>query len=173
MRRIAVAVVAFALAFVAIPATSASAEETGTSSVAADQTFAGEVNGSYTGATLKVKCPAPQYPGQLGSPDTRAYVSIAPDIAIPTILAPGEEPIQLGDTGTEGTQINVYLDGTSAPDGSLQYLTTFTSYDQIYHLSSDLLLPCSGEGKVVFEPWPASEYGESMSVPVTFFGSTR
>ena len=101
-----------------------------------DQFFTAEVNGPATTAApsaIKVVCPGPATPGQMGHPIAGQTVEVL------LVLPPAVSPNSLGYTGSAAHQIDVFFSpassGVAAP-------VTLTAYGVVAKIPTTLLLPC-------------------------------
>jgi len=123
-----------------------------------NQAFLGQVNGVSSGATIKVGCFGPVFPGQTGHPLDNQTVSAVP-ITSPTPLHPGY-------TGSLGTSIGV----TVSPASSTAAAVVLHTWVVTAKIPTTLLLPCYGTGTVVFQPLPTSSTARAATVSVTYVG---
>jgi hypothetical protein len=123
-----------------------------------NQAFLGQVNGVSTGATIKVGCFGPVFPGQTGHPLDNQTVSAAP--------LTGPTPLHAGFTGSLGTSIGVSFSPASTT-ASPVILRTWVVTAKI---PTTLVLPCYGSGTVVFQPLPNSPTARAATVAVTYVG---
>jgi hypothetical protein len=158
LRRTAPLSAAAALALATAPLASADA----IAAVGPNQYFTAQVNGpaSSTGSSvIKVVCPGPVTPGELGHPVSGQTVEAF------LVLPPVTVPNQLGFTGSAAHQIDVFFtpasSGTAAP-------VVLTAYGVVAKIPTTLLLPCGGSGVVSFVPEPGSTTARSYQVPVVY-----
>lgn len=158
LRRTAPLSAAAALALAAAPFASADAVV----AVSPNQYFTAQVNGpaSTTGSSvIKVVCPGPATPGQLGHPVSGQTVEAF--LVLPPVTAPNA----LGYAGSAAHQIDVFFSpassGVAAP-------VVLTAYGVVAKIPTTLLLPCGGSGVVDFVPEPTSATARSYQVPVVY-----
>jgi hypothetical protein len=127
----------------------------GSGAVRPHQTFVGLVNGSQTGAKVKVACSEAVRPGERGNPVSGQTIAVR---------SPAPSSASSGATGSSGRRIVAQFSTSStaaAPD------VVFTSYGS-QPIPTTLLLPCMGSGTVVFAPRPTSATARSVTLTVTF-----
>ncbi len=150
MRRAVIATVIVLTALMAGPA----AEAAG--GVGPGQAFVGRVNGAFSDATVIVLCPGPAGPkGHPAAGQQLEVLSPPPPVAFGT-------KVSVGQTGTAGHAIVArFHDDPSVP-------TTFGQYFVTMPIPTNLSLPCTGRGKVVFRPSPAGPSAKPSVVSVRF-----
>jgi hypothetical protein len=120
------------------------------------QHFIGLVNGKSTKATVIVACPGPVSNGQTGHP-VGGTIAVEP---------PSSVSGTRGYTGSKAHSV-VATFVLPVPTTISPAALTFTQYGS-QPIPSSMLLPCSGQGAVVFSPQPTSKTAQSASVAVTF-----
>jgi hypothetical protein len=121
-----------------------------------NQYFQGIVNGARTDAVIKVVCPGPATPGQVGHPAAGQTLSVG--------QGPISSPNVGGYTGSAATSIVATLGANSSTAAII-----FDTYNTTRPIPTSILLPCSGPGTVVFRPSPTSDTARPDFVPVTYF----
>jgi hypothetical protein len=120
------------------------------SPIGSGQTFVGLVNGKQPTATVMVLCAGPSVTGHPLGHQTVA-VSRAPAAAT--------------GAGFTGSRARSVVAGFGGP--ATNPSVTLRSYGT-RPIPTSLVLPCAGEGKVVFSPRPTSKTARSTSVTVTY-----
>jgi hypothetical protein len=116
--------------------------------------FSGFISGHPPGkAVITVICPGP-----LNTGHPAAGQRIEVQTAQPT------STFDIGYTGSAGKKITAAL----APASTTTILASFTSFFVPKNIPTSITVPCSGTGKVVFRPSPASPTAKSAVLPVTF-----
>jgi hypothetical protein len=158
--RIAVTVVLAVLALGAAPA----AAEPPISPIGPKQTFGGLVNGSAGRAVIRMACFGPVRPWQLGHP------MAGQSVAVTRRLLPVTSVLAIGFTG-DASSIAAYARFDS-PLASpvVPRLGAFKYYDDPQEIPTDVLLPCGGDGQVVFEPIDGGPNARRVAVRVSFQG---
>jgi hypothetical protein len=149
------ALVVFALALTAAGLTSgagALASSVGPTKIGPHQFFGGLVNGVLQGATVKVVCPGPASVGRALPGQTLAVMS-------PQVIARN-----FGNTGAKGRAIAANVGPTSS--GAVTII--FTKYNHPAAFPTDIPVPCSGTGVIVFNPLPGSHGSAPATVTVTY-----
>jgi hypothetical protein len=119
-----------------------------------NQYFSGFINGSPPGAAvIKVNCPGPI---TTGHPVGNQPVEVEP--------APAPTGNDIGFTGSKGRKITASLFYGPA----VVVIDSFTSYFVPKNIPTNITVPCSGSGTVVFAPSPGSKTARSATLPVTF-----
>ncbi len=119
-----------------------------------NQYFSGFVNNSPPGAAvIKVLCPGPV---NTGHPLAHQPVEVKP--------VPGSTAADVGFTGSKGRKIAASLFYGPA----VAVLANFTSYYVKKDIPTNITVPCSGSGTVVFAPSPTSKTARSAMLSVTF-----
>jgi hypothetical protein len=120
-----------------------------------DQTFFGLVNGSASGANIKVACSQAVRPGEMGHPVSGQSIAVR---------SPSPSTVSSGDTGGRGRTI---IAGFVTTSSSAPSSVTFTHYGS-QPLPTTLLLPCLGSGTIVFSARPTSSTARSETMAVTY-----
>lgn len=116
--------------------------------------FRGFINNHPPGkAVIIVICPGPVNTG---------HPAAGQKIEVKT--AQPASTFDIGFTGSAGNRINAAL----APAAATTILASFTSYFVPKNIPTNITVPCSGTGKVVFRPAPTSSTVKSAVLPVTF-----
>ena len=118
--------------------------------------FRGLVNGVRDGATIKMVCPGPAYPGQTGHPLAGQTLILGFEGYSPTNL-PG------GATGGKATSITVAFSAASAGTPIV-----FKAYNVPQAIPTSASLPCYGTHDIWFVPTPMSDTAVPDKVAVTF-----
>lgn len=118
--------------------------------------FRGLVNGVRDGATIKVVCPGPGYPGQTGRPLAGQTLILGFTGYSPTGV-PG------GATGSAATSITAALPGPSTGTPIV-----FKDYNVPQPIPASASLPCYGKHDIWFVPTPMSDTAVPDKVTVTF-----
>ena len=128
------------------------------------QRFLGVVNGSPTRAVIRMACFGPITPWQLGHPMAGQHLGVT------NRPRPVASTLAVGFTG-EASAIAAYARFDS-PLASpvVPRLGVFRFYDEPQKLSTDALLPCGGQGRVVFEPIDGGPTARPATVAVEFVG---
>lgn len=126
------------------------------------QLFSATVNGAPSDAVIQVDCPGPLLVGQTGYAlaGQSLAVTYEPDVPIPI-------PQLWGYTGDSASAIQAFAPtpSSTAANGD-RLLATFTDYGT-QQIPTNILLPCTGSGQVVFAPDPDVN-GKTDVVSVTF-----
>jgi hypothetical protein len=124
-----------------------------------NQFFRGFINNAPPGAAIiKVACPVGS---STGTPIANQPIEVK--------TAPGTSTTDTGFTGANGKKITADL----TPSTATFVLATFTSYFVVKHIPTNVLVPCSGSGTVLFVPSPTSGTAVTARLPVTFANITR
>jgi hypothetical protein len=156
LRALFPALAALALAAVAAPAASADAIQDPIP-IGPNTFFTATVNGASSQAVVKVVCPGPASPGQVGHPVSGQQVE-AQAVVPPTWSV----------TGYTGSAANSIVASFSPPSTSYSGAIVLTSFFAPAKIPVTLLLPCYGSGSVTFTPRPTSSTARSYSVSVVF-----
>jgi hypothetical protein len=168
-RRLAISAV-LALSTIAVGPAAASAQTSDSpttpcialvGAICPQQTFLGLVNGSAGGAVIRVSCVGPTRPWQMGQPVAGQSVAV-------TRRLPSTAATQVGFTG-EASSIAAYLHFAS-PLASpfVPRVAVFRRYDFKQPIPTTLSVPCSGEGRAVFDPVDGGPKARASTVPVKF-----
>ena len=123
------------------------------------QSFVGAVNGATSNAVIRMACFGPIQPGQLGHPMSGQ----SSEVERSTLLG-------AGFTGT-ARQIEAFVTFNSPLAGpAVPVLGIYSSYYAPVPISTGLLLPCGGTGKVTFEPVAGGAHAKPWVETVTFEG---
>jgi hypothetical protein len=129
-----------------------------------EQTFFGLVNGRTGSAVIRMGCFGPTREGQMGHPLAGQAVAVTrrpPTTAL--TAAPGY-------TGSAHS-IAAYADFPSPFASAIRPpLGLFTRYDEPQKISTDLLFPCWGSGRIAFEPVDGGSTARPSIVRVSFQG---
>jgi hypothetical protein len=124
-----------------------------------NQSFVGLVNGDQSNATIKMACAGPVQPGELGHPWPNQYTEVE--------LSPlGQVAGFTGQARSIRATLIAPVPATTPPP----ILATFDSYYVQIPISTSLLLPCGGPGKIDFAPVLGGPLARSWDVNVTFVG---
>lgn len=124
--------------------------------IAPHQVFLGQVNGSSSGAVIRVACGGPMAAGT-GHPVSGQTVAVVPELAVPVGARPGY-------TGESADHILVYYGNSTAAEPYI----TLDSYYETAEIPTDVFMPCTGTGRIVFNPWPTSSTSGSGFITVTY-----
>jgi hypothetical protein len=133
--------------------TGALASTVGPTRVGPHQYFAGEVNGRIENATVKVVCPGPG--GSVG----RALSGQTVAVTSPLVIASN-----FGYTGSAGRRILAIV----GPAASAAQTIIFRYYDKPKAFPTNVPVPCSGTGVLIFIPLPGSSGAHAATVTVTY-----
>lgn len=135
--------------------------------------FTATVNGgpsptAYAEPVIKVACPGPVTPGELGHPISGQTVEA--DELFPPSPVSGS---QVGFTGSAAKEIDAII---TWPDVSpTSGIPTYSAppivinyFDLAYQIPTTLNLPCGGNGVVSFVPIPTSSTARGVAVQVLF-----
>jgi hypothetical protein len=121
--------------------------------------FSGFINNHPPGkAVITVICPGP---ANTGHPAAGQTIEVKTAQPISTV--------DLGFTGSAGKRITAAL----APAAATSVLASFTSFFAPKNIPTNITVPCSGTGKVVFRPSPTSPTAKSAVLPVTFMAGPQ
>jgi hypothetical protein len=121
-----------------------------------NQFFRGFVNNHPPGAAvIKVLCPGPV---NTGHPIANQPVEVKP--------VPSPTTTDIGFTGSKGTMITANLNFGPVP--AVVVIAHFTSYFVPVNIPTNITVPCSGPGAVMFIPSPPGSRAKSAVLPVTF-----
>jgi len=119
-----------------------------------NQTFSGYINNSPPGnVVIKVVC---AIGASTGNPASHQPVEVKP--------VPAATTQDTGFTGSKGNKITATLSYGPA----IVVLAGFTSYYVPKNIPTNITVPCSGSGTVVFTPSPHTKTAKAASLPVTF-----
>jgi hypothetical protein len=124
----------------------------GPTKIAPHQVFVGEVNGTMETATVKVVCPVAATGGRAVSGQTISVTSL---LVIPR---------NYGDTGAHGRAIAASI----GPATSAAESIVLTKYNHPQPFPTNIDLPCSGTGIVVFAPVAGGHGSRPTTVTVTY-----
>jgi len=146
--------VALSLALTAAGLTSGTSAlaSVGPTQIGPHQFFAGEVNGRIENATVKVVCPGAANTGRALPGQTIAVTS-------PLVIARN-----FGYTGATGRSIAA----TVGPAASTSQTILFTMYNQPAEFPTNIPVPCSGTGVVIFSPVAGGKGAKAAKVTVTY-----
>ncbi len=119
-----------------------------------DQPFHGLVNNVHDGATIKMVCPGPAFPGQTGHPGAGQTIGVA----LGTTSAK-----EGGYTGSAANSIDAAF-----PAVSTGTPIVFKYYNVPQAIPTSAWLPCSGTADIWFVPAPTSDTAVPDKVTVTF-----
>ncbi len=156
-RLLSVPVLAAAL-LLAAPAAAYASPIVDPAPIGPNQAFIGQINGATTGATLKMACFGPVFPGQTGHPMDNQTATALPVVA-PISTRPGY-------TGSLATSIGVSfgVPSSATPPVILRMWAVAGK------IPTTLTLPCYGTGTVTFQPLPGSPTARAFTMTVTFVG---
>lgn len=140
-----------------LAAPTASAGAGAIEAVGPQQWFTGDVNGTATGAVIKVGCFGPVTPASTGHP------LAGQTVAVHHVAAPATK--SAGYTGDSADRIVVGFEDAGPVVG---LPVSVDAYDTAVAVPTDLQLPCYGPGKVDFVPVPTSSTARSTTVAVTY-----
>jgi hypothetical protein len=128
------------------------------SPIGPDQSFKGLVNSSADTTIIRMACIGPPRPGQTGRPWGGQTVAV--------------EQSSDGTGGFTGaaTKIEAAVIYPTKTGQKRTLLAVFTEYDSPAPISTDLKLPCEGQGRVVFRPLDGGPTAQSDAVRVSFVG---
>jgi hypothetical protein len=158
MRRIlgrsCLALTAIGLALAAAPAASAAGRVQDPIPIEPNQYFTGLINGHPPGhAIIRVACPGPA--GKTGSPVAGQTVEV--ETALPSAAA------DIGYTGSKGRSITAALSTSPAVA-----IGSFTSFYVKEDIPTNIVVPCSGTGTVIFAPDHGGKKAQAARLHVTF-----
>ena len=159
LTRAIIAIAAAASVAIAVTAASAAASPARHPSlkVGSHQRFIGLVNGKLNKAQIRVLCPGV---ANVGHPLPHQSVKVA--VILPPL------PPNDGDTGTAATSIGAWLDWpASAPVAAPAYIATFSVYGSM-PIPTNIKVPCSGSGQMLFLPAKGSPTVKAATVALTF-----
>jgi hypothetical protein len=118
------------------------------------QHFTGYVNGRNVGpVSISVVCSNATH----GTPASGQPVTVQPASAVPPFA----------DEGYTGGDHIIDASLMTASGAVPIHLATFTSYYAPQDIPTDITVPCSGSGKVIFTPTPASTAGKAKAAVLT------
>lgn len=123
------------------------------------QSFVGAVNGATANGVINMACFGPVRPGQLGHPMSGQTTEVELSNAI----------AGAGFTGS-ADQIQAVLTFASPTATAPPVLGTFSSYFVPTPISTTLLMPCGGTGRVSFTPTAGGPHARPWVETVTFEG---
>jgi hypothetical protein len=156
MRRFArfMAVAGTAVVVVGASAGSAAATTHDPVPIGPHQHFTGYVNGSNVGpVSMSVVCSSTGH----GAPAPNQPVEVQPASAVPPFA----------DEGYTGGDHIIDASLMTASGAVPIHLATFTSYYAPKDIPTDITVPCSGSGKVIFAPTPAGAAGTAKAAVLT------
>ncbi|MGO9196793.1 MAG: hypothetical protein ACLQK4_06665 [Acidimicrobiales bacterium] len=146
--RIGAAAVVLALALGGV----ASATTTPGNKIGPNQWFAGMVNGKFDNVQVKVVCP-------ISGKNGRALSGQTLSVTEPQVIA-----INDGYTGSKGHSIAALL----GPSATSSVTIVWGRYNVLRKFPTNIPVPCSGTGTVLFIPSPASKTSSAASVTVSY-----
>jgi hypothetical protein len=165
MRRIA-AVVGLSVTAVALATATASAQTAvpptpAPNPIAPKQFFGGLVNGSAFNASIRVACGVAVTPTKFGRAVPGQTVSVSRAVVASTASA-------MGFTGAADS-VAAYLDAPSPLASPVRApIAKFAFYNRPAAIPSDIPLPCSGTGRMSFEPIDGGTTARAAVVVVQF-----
>jgi hypothetical protein len=167
MRRVILSAVAIAASLVPLWTLDAAAQAPPIAPIGKHQFFNGLVNGSSGPAIIRMACFGPEpIGGRLGHPLAGQSTAViqAPPTASGTI-APGFTGL------ADSIEATLYFPTpVVGPPGGGVHLALFDFYDEPAPISTELELPCSGSGVVVFNPVEGGKNARSADVAVSLVG---
>jgi hypothetical protein len=156
MGRSFLALTAIGLALAAAPAAaSAAGRVQDPIPIEPNQYFTGLINGHPPGhAIIRVACPGPD--GKTGSPLGHQTVEVEP--------APSSSAADLGYTGSKGRSITAALSTSPAAVA----IGSFTSFYVKEYIPTNIVVPCSGSGTIIFAPDHGGKKAQAARLHVTF-----
>jgi hypothetical protein len=127
------------------------ASSAGPTRIGPHQYFAGIVNGKYDDATVKVVCGGPASFG-------RALPGQTIGVTSPPVVASNA-----GYTGSRARSIVATVPGSATAVSVL-----FKRYNHAAEFPTNINLPCSGTGRLIFTPVPGSPSARSATLTVTY-----
>ncbi len=124
------------------------------SPIGPDQAFTGAVNGTVTNAVIHVVCPGPE--GRMGHPQGGQPVEVLPAAST-----------RAGFTG-QAHRVEADILFATPPAAVPPRLAVFRDYNDPVAISTSLLFPCSGGGRIVFRPISGGKAARPAVVKVTF-----
>ena len=121
------------------------------------QYFEGMVNTHSVHAVIQVACGGP---ATTGHPQRGQKVEVA--MVVPPTAA------NQGYTGTAGRRIRAWLIWPTAVSAAPTRIAVFTSYYVPMPIPTNIKVPCSGTGKMLFVPAPGSRSARRAFVDITF-----
>jgi hypothetical protein len=128
------------------------------------QRFLGVVNGSPTRAVIRMACFGPITPWQLGHP------MAGQSLGVTNRPLPVASTLAVGFTGAANAIAAYARFDSPLASPVVPRLGVFLFYDERQKLSTDVLLPCEGQGRFVFDPIDGGPTARPASVAVEFLG---
>jgi hypothetical protein len=160
VRRFGISVV---LAVLALALGSAAASAGPIGPIGPKQTFSGMVNGSGGSAVIRMACFGPIRPWQMGHPMAGQSVAVTRGLPVTSARA-------AGFTGAASSIAAYARFDSPLASPVVPRLGLFTYYDSPETISTELSLPCGGDGQVVFQPVDGGPHARPAIVRVSFQG---
>ena len=122
------------------------------------ESFVGAVNGATANGVINMACFGPIRPGQLGHPMSGQ----TSEVELSNVAG-------AGFTGN-ANRIEAFVTFASPTAGAVPVLGTYNSYFVPEPISTSLLLPCGGTGRVTFMPIAGGPHARPWVETVTFEG---